>query len=106
MFSGQGRIDALNVNYHGDTLYVQIEGIAPRPKQDMSHEEMEQKLRTSVDLFQDELEQRLKEPVIVEIDVIPVELISVSSGGEELDPVGFEEPHELDEEGLRSNPEN
>ena len=106
MFSGQGRIDALNVNYHGDTLYVQIEGIAPRPKQDMSHEEMEQKLRTSVDLFQDELEQRLKEPVIIEIDVIPVELISVSSGGEELDPVGFEEPHELDEEGLRSNPEN
>ncbi len=92
MFTGQGRIDAIHVNYHGDTLYVGIEGIAPRPKSDLTREEIDQNLRNVLDLFQDHLKQKLNSPVIVELDVIPVELISVSSGGEELDPVGYEEP--------------
>jgi uncharacterized hydrophobic protein (TIGR00271 family) len=92
MFTGQGRIDAVNVNYHGDTLYVHIAGIAPRPKSDMSYEEMNENLQSVLDLFQDHLEEKLNSPVIVELDVIPVELISVSSGGEQLDPVGYEEP--------------
>ena len=98
MFSGQGRIDALNVNYHGDTLYVQIEGVAPRPKLDMSREEMDQRLQSVLDLFQEQLENKLNSPVTVELDVIPVELLSISSGGEELDPVGYEEPHEEEDE--------
>ena len=92
MFTGQGRIDAIHVNYHGDTLYVGIEGIAPRPKSDLTREEIDQNLRNVLDLFQEHLKQKLNSPVIVELDVIPVELISVSSGGEELDPVGYEEP--------------
>lgn len=92
MFTGQGRVDAIHVNYHGDTLYVGIEGIAPRPKSDLTLEEIDQNLQNVLDLFQDHLKQKLNSPVIVELDVIPVELISVSSGGEELDPVGYEEP--------------
>ncbi len=32
MFTGQGRIDAIHVNYKDDILHVDIEGIAPQTK--------------------------------------------------------------------------
>lgn len=94
MFTGQGRVDAIHVNYQGDNLFVDIEGITPKPTTDITREEMDQKLQSVLDLFQEHLEKKLNVPVIVDIDLIPVELISASSGGEDLDPVGFQEPGE------------
>ena len=80
MFTGQGRIDAIHVNYKDDILHVDIEGIAPKPKIKLTKQEMEDKLQSVLDLFQQHLKQKLNSPVIVEIDVIPVDLLNARFG--------------------------
>ncbi len=100
MFTGQGRIDAIHVNYHGDILHVDIEGIAPKPKSESnetdeeSDEESDMNWQTVLDVFQKHLEQKLGIPTIVEMDIISVDILNVRSGGEHLDPVNYISPHE------------
>ena len=95
MFTGTGRIDAIHVNYLGNILNVDIEGVAPRPREvDGITEPPEVKAQKVIDVFQQHLEQELDEPVIVEVNVIPVDIIYIQSGGEELDPEGFEDLEE------------
>ena len=92
MFTGTGKVEAINVNYFGDILNVDIEGFAPRRREvDGITEEPEVRLQKIVDVFQKHLEQELDAPVIVEVNAIPVDLIYIKSGGEELDPEGFED---------------
>ena len=49
-------------------------------------------------MFHKHLEERLQGPVTIDIDIVPIEIISASAGGEELDPVGYETPEEVEEE--------
>ena len=92
MFTGTGKIDSINVNYLGDILNVDIEGFSPRPREvDGITEEPEVRAQKVVDVFQKHLERELDGPVIVEVNVIPIDLIYIKSGGEELDPEGFED---------------
>ena len=92
MFTGTGRIDAIHVNYLGDILNVDIEGVAPRTREvEGITESPEVRAQKVVDVFQEHLEQALGEPVLVEVNVIPVDMIYIRSGGEELDPEGFED---------------
>ena len=93
MFTGQGRVDGIHVNYEGDILSVDIDGITPRPKEiEGITEPLDVRLQRATDLFQTHLEKELGEPVVLEVDLITVDVVFASSGGEELDPVGFEEP--------------
>jgi uncharacterized hydrophobic protein (TIGR00271 family) len=102
MFSGQGRIDAIHVNYQGDFLHVDIEGVVPKKALDPKLEGTEERLQSALDLFQDELQQTLKVPIIVELELIPVDILNARSGDEHMDPVGFIEPDELEENSLNS----
>ena len=104
MFNKQTRIDEIHVNNHDDNLHVKIKGISPNSKADLTREELEKKMQTTLDLFQDHLKQSLNTSVTVELEFIPVEILRVSSSGEHLDPVEYEDPQELDEE-INSNPE-
>ena len=105
LFSGQGRIDSINVNYRGEVLHVSIDGVAPVKQIDdvpFNEEEMEDELNANLqhvtELFHAHLEEKLQGPVTLEVDVVPVEILNASAGGEELDPVGYETPEELEEQ--------
>jgi uncharacterized hydrophobic protein (TIGR00271 family) len=98
MYTGQGRVDAIHVNYQGDVLHIDIEGISPKPKGEFSRQEMEDKLQLVTDVFQEHLKQKLNTQVVVEIDIIPVDLLSARSGDDHLDPAGFLEPEEQDDD--------
>ncbi len=105
MFSGQGKIDGIHVNYRGDDiLHVSIDGFTPKPKEVKGiTERMDAKLRRVVDVFQKHLEKELGTPVIVEVDLIPVEIISAKSGGEEFNPAGYQEPETTDPDDTQTN---
>ncbi len=64
---------------------------------------MDAKLRRVVDVFQKHLEKELGTPVIVEVDLIPVEIISATSGGEEFNPAGYQEPDTTDPDDTQTN---
>lgn len=98
MYTGAGRVDAIHVNYQGDVLHVDIEGIAPKPKVEITKQEMENSLQNITDVFQQHLKQKLNTAVIVEIDIIPVDWIHARSGDDHLDPSGFLEPEEQNDD--------
>ena len=98
MYTGQGRVDAIHVNYQGDVLHVDIEGIAPAPKTGIIHQEMEANLQKVTDVFQKSLKQKLNTNVIVEVDIIPVDRVRARSGDDYLDPSGFIEPEKKEPE--------
>ena len=70
-FSAQAKIETLNVTYRSGELYVSIDAIAPR--------EATENLQARVDGFQKVLTAILEEPVHVEIDVVPVDLLRLTS---------------------------
>ena len=98
MFSGQSRIDEINVNYFGDTLHVEIEGIVPISQ--LPADELDVKLNTALGLFQEYLQQELGTPTTVEFNLIPVNMLNAHTGNEYLDPVGYKSPEERKAEAL------
>ena len=98
VFTGQGRLDHIHVNYFGNYLNVDIEGIFPHPN--LTNEEMTMKLKHAVDIFQSELEKDLAIPVIVEVNAIPVDIINYEAGAEHMDPKKFISPEEREEEEI------
>jgi uncharacterized hydrophobic protein (TIGR00271 family) len=73
-FAAQAKIESVAVTYRGDDLYIYIDAIAPR--------EVTENLQEKLDDFQQVLAAILEEPVNMELDVIPVDLIHVESGPE------------------------
>ncbi len=71
-FVAQAKIESVNVTYQGNDLYIYIDAIAPR--------EVTGDLQERVDGFQQILTVILEEPVNLELEVIPVDLIHVESG--------------------------
>ena len=106
MYTGQGRVDAIHVNYQGDVLHVDIEGIAPAPKTGITHQEMEANLQKITDVFQKFLKQKLNTNVIVEVDIIPVNRVYARSGDDHLDPSGFIEPEKQEPEKQEPEKQN
>ena len=101
LFTRQGRIDAIHVNYRDDVLHVDIEGVIPKTNE--TSEILKQRIGSSLDLFQQYLEQQLKTSVVVEVSLVPVEVLYLRSGGEILDTVDVDEPEMLFE-GNSLNP--
>jgi uncharacterized hydrophobic protein (TIGR00271 family) len=73
-FAAQAKIESVAVTYRGDDLYIYIDAIAPR--------EVTENLQEKLDDFRQVLAAILEEPVNMELDVIPVDLIHVESGPE------------------------
>lgn len=96
VFTGQGRIDKINVNYHGNSLHVDIEGLFP--SLDISDEELFNKLKSAVDIFQEELQQQINTPVTVEVNAVPIDMVTYQVGNERLDPIKFKSPDEQEED--------
>lgn len=65
LFDGRGRIDSLNVTYRDDLLHVDIDGIVPRD--DLS------RMQEAIDLLQQYLSESLGEPIVIEVDAIPLD---------------------------------
>ena len=76
IFNGVGWLDSLNVTYRGDLLYVDVEGFTPRG----IHKDMQKSLDLATDTFQQYLSDSLGDPVHVDIELIPVDIIHSSSG--------------------------
>lgn len=105
MYTGSGRVDKINVTYRGDVLHVSIDGVAPiieEPEWEFDEEVYEDnyldRLQKVTDLFHQHLVERLNAPVTLEVDIVPLEVLSASSGGEHRDPAGFESPEKVEEE--------
>lgn len=105
LYTGSGRVDALNVTYRGDVLHVSIDGVAPvstadttAHEQEIIEDDLDKQLQDATELFHKHLEDKLQAPVTIEIDIIPIEIISAKAGGEKLDPIGYDSPKELEEE--------
>jgi uncharacterized hydrophobic protein (TIGR00271 family) len=67
IFSGDAKIESVLVTYRGGQLYVDVESIAPR----VTTEEFQKRM----DVFQQYLSAQLKEPVHLQVQVIPVEML-------------------------------
>ena len=93
IFTGRGKLDSIHVNYHGDILNVDLEGIVPVPK-DIESDELSIRLQEATDLFQKHLELNLGTPVVLELNLIPIDMLSARSGGEHLNPIGYKSPVE------------
>ena len=100
VFTGQGRVDQVNVNYFGKFLHIDIEGVFPHPN--LTNEEMTLKLQSAVDIFQDEIQKDIGSPVIVEVNAIPVDMINYEAGGEHMDPTKFISPKEREESSIET----
>ena len=66
-FESTLQLDTLRVRYEDDVVHVRAEGTVPRDKVEGLHERLE--------LFRDELEKKAGEPVVVEIEAIPIEIV-------------------------------
>jgi uncharacterized hydrophobic protein (TIGR00271 family) len=95
IFSGEGRIDALNVTYREDLLYVDIDALIPR-----DHMGDGEVLQKKADLLRDELMKRLGEPVVIELEMVALDYVEVRSvpdlGESELE----EAPQIIDDRGI------
>ena len=72
IFSREAKIDSIFVTYRGDQLYVDIHGFAPT----VTTAEFQKR----AELFQQYLSAELKEPVHLEFQVIPVEILRFKVG--------------------------
>ncbi len=83
LFNGRGRIDSLHVTYRKGLLHIDIDGTIPSDELPAMQE--------SVDVFQRHLSERLGEPVVVEIEAVPLDSFHYISA-----PVGYqrEDPSE------------
>ena len=65
LFNNRGRIDSLNVTYREGLLHVALDGIVPRDELP--------RMQASVDLLQQYLSKSLGEPLVVEVEAIPLD---------------------------------
>lgn len=73
LYSGPERIESVNVVYKGDRLHVNLDILGNEAN--LNH------IQEKVDLFQQSLSRLLQEPVVVEVDIIPVKIRHFVSGG-------------------------
>jgi uncharacterized hydrophobic protein (TIGR00271 family) len=81
LFNGRGRIDSLHVTYRKGLLHVDMDGYIPR-------DDLPQ-MQESVDVFRDYLSEKLGEPVVVEVEAVPLDafhFISAPEGYQRQDP--------------------
>lgn len=75
--TGRTKLESINVTYRDGLLHVNVEGFLP--KDELADKPGTPDLQKRVDLFEEYLSEDLGEPVVVEFDVIPVDMIHISS---------------------------
>ena len=80
VFNRRGRIDAIHVDYDHEKIFVELQGVTPKQSPELSEEALNQKWQDMANIFQKSLKKKLNDDVIVEMDMIPVDLITVRSG--------------------------
>jgi uncharacterized hydrophobic protein (TIGR00271 family) len=71
LISGRGRIHSINVTYRDDLLHVYIDGFSPK--------DMMSKAQQRFDQLRQILSVDLGEPVVLVVDIIPVEFVQIRS---------------------------
>jgi uncharacterized hydrophobic protein (TIGR00271 family) len=71
LFERTLRLDTLRVRYQHDMLHVHAEGFAPRDRLEGG--------QARLDLFRHELEEKVGEPVVIDVEVIPVDIVRLHS---------------------------
>jgi len=74
LISGREKIESIKVDFRDDVLFVSIEGFIPR---DLLTGEAERTAR--VDRLRQVLSDDIGEPVVLEVDLVPIDVISVRS---------------------------
>ncbi len=72
--TSRSKINSINVTYRDSLLHVNIDGFMP--KDQFVDKSVEQE---RLDLFREYLSEDISEPVVVELDIIPVDMIQLSS---------------------------
>ncbi len=68
------RLETLRVRYENDVLHVRAEGTVRRDRVE--------RIPARLDLFRRELEEKVGEPVIMEIEAIPVDVVLFRSASD------------------------
>lgn len=102
IFTGRSRVDNIYVNYHGDLLHINIEGVTPTIN--LPKDQLDQRIQIALDLFRKHLQQELGTKTSIELNLIPIDVLNAYSGSKELNPLGFKSPKEQDAAG--NNNEN
>ncbi len=89
IFSREAKIESIFVTHRGDQLYVDISSFAPR----VTTEDFQKR----VDLFQQYLSAELKEPVHLQVQMIPVEMLRFKAGPSTAEGDATETPNKDDE---------
>ncbi|MDJ0951215.1 MAG: DUF389 domain-containing protein [Alphaproteobacteria bacterium] len=76
LISGRGRIEAIHVDYRNGVVHVSMDGFVPNAA--MSN------VQDRMDKFQGILAADIGEPVVLELDIIPVDIVRIRSGPAEL----------------------
>jgi uncharacterized hydrophobic protein (TIGR00271 family) len=95
IFSGEGRIDSLNVTYRDDLLYVDIDALTPRER--LGDRKI---IQEKADLLRDELMSRLGEPVVIELEMVALDYFEVRSVPDLDEGPDEDVPQIIDDEGL------
>jgi len=70
--SGRGKIEAVHVAYRNGLLHINTDEFWPR--------ELLPNGQVALDRFREILEADIGEPVVIEIDIIPVDMVQIRSG--------------------------
>ena len=79
IFNKRGRIDAINVDYDEDIIYVELEGVTPRQKPELTEAQLKEAWKAMANVFQKKLKKKIDADIIVEVNMIPVDLITARS---------------------------
>ena len=74
IFESRGRIDSLRVRYQDDLLHIHVEAVIPRDRIPGANERL--------DLLRLLMEEKIGEPLIIEFEVIPVDILHFKSSPE------------------------
>jgi uncharacterized hydrophobic protein (TIGR00271 family) len=69
--SGRGKIDSIQVSYRDGLLHVNIDGLSPKDTMDDA--------QRRADVFRQFLSVEIGEPLVLELDMIPVEMVQIRS---------------------------
>ena len=75
LFAGVGWLESLNVNYRKGQLYIDVDGFVPRDKIGNFQES-----QFKTDFFRNHLEESLGEPVNLEVEMVPIDILHFKSG--------------------------
>ena len=76
--TGKGKIESITVAYRDGLLHVNIDGFMPRHQ--LVEKSGESSMQGRLEQFQKILSNDIGEPVVVELDFIPIDIVEMRAG--------------------------